>query len=139
MQPVNARMHALIPPNPKAGAADAEDMRALLALPALAAPDRLALWGAWRDLAGRLNDEPSSPSEPLPAPDADAAKKDEHARALVRARASVALLRLDGGDVTKADTALNAAAKDPGDDAAVRTLCRELRADWKRLDEAHGR
>ena len=37
LRPMNSRLPTLIPPSPKAGAADAEDMRAMLRLPALSA------------------------------------------------------------------------------------------------------
>ena len=141
LRPVNSRLPVLIPPSAKAGAADAEDMRAVLHLPALSAPDRVALWGAWRELADRLNKEataPSGPADPPPSPDGEKAKKDEREGALLRARVSLALLGLDGGDGTKA-----AGRPGPGGPEARRRdgpagtgsgAC----AAWKRLDETHG-
>ncbi len=141
LRPVNSRLPTLIPPSPKAGAADAEDMRAMLRLPALSAPDRVALWEAWRGLADRLNQDDAGPSgpaaEPLPPPDAEKAKKDEDEKALLRARVSLLLLKLDGGDGSKAQAALDRAVQKPSDETALPELGRELRAAWKRLDETH--
>ena len=98
-------------------------------LPALAAADRLALWASWRELAGRLNNvESGKESEDLRQPDAEMAKREERDRALLRARLSVALLKLQGaGDVTKSEAALGQATHDPADDTALLTLGRELR------------
>ncbi len=131
LRPVNSRLPSLIPPSAKAGAADAEDMRSLLRLPALSAPDRVALWGAWRELADRLNkdatgqDHGPPQDQGPPPPDGEKAQKDERERALLRGRVSLALLSLDGGDGTKAQAALDRAAQKPADETALPELGRE--------------
>jgi hypothetical protein len=134
-----AAVQALIDKSPKAAGADAEEMNALLRTDALPAADRVRLWAAWREASGRLTAEALTRAAQLrpgeaptePPPPAAASARD---RALLRARAAVGLLRLDGRDATKAEDSRLRAAQAPDDAQAWRALGRALRDAWKGQD-----
>jgi hypothetical protein len=131
-QPVETdRVGRLIGQSPKGGGADAREMSGLLRLPALAASDRSKLYSAWRDLTGRLAE--TEPPDAPPPFDRGRALREERERGLLRARASLALLRLAGAeDTVRVEAALKKAAESPADAAAWQGLRQELRKGWQR-------
>jgi len=126
-------------PNPT----DWMEMNALLQVPWLAAKDRAALWAAWRGLSGRLQKEGQEAEGAdaaqrtrlaLPAFDASQAERQERERALLRARASLALLRLGGAtELEKVEEAVSKAAQPQASPTALPLLGRDLLAAWRRL------
>jgi hypothetical protein len=116
------------------------EMGALLELPWPAAKERTSLWTAWRGLAGRLQRE--SQESGLPSLETERAQAQERARALLRARYSVGLLKLaiasaeeseprvSPEERAKLDEALVQAARQPGKADVWATLARQLRQAW---------
>jgi hypothetical protein len=117
---------------------DAVQMRALLRLPCLTAPQRLTLWNNHRAVAGRLHAEAvarEKSSDALSPFDSVKAVRDERARALVRARASLVLLQLaKAADADKVSAELEKVTHAPTDEAAWLSLGRALRLAWKQYE-----
>ena len=120
--------------------ADVLEMRALLRLPGLSAPERKTLWTSWRDLAGKLAKEATAreaSAAVLPAANETRALGEETYRALYRAEASLGLLRLAGSpDAQKVETEQKRVEVTPTDEALWAALRRELRQAWKRQETA---
>ncbi|HVS35601.1 MAG TPA: hypothetical protein VMS17_08465 [Gemmataceae bacterium] len=124
------RLRSLIGQRDRAGGADAGEMEAALRLPAWSSADRRALWQAWRDVAGRLNEESSTaPAGPLGGAEPTAGGPATDAEdGVLRARAAFALLTLAGGaDATKGLEVPKQAPHTAEEKAALRALGRELR------------
>jgi hypothetical protein len=95
----------------------------------------MELWKAYRSVAGSLQEEASAqagnPDPPRFEPDKALAR--ERDRALLRARVSLALLRLSGGAGSeKVETALRQAERLPADNQVWKSLRSELRLAWQR-------
>jgi hypothetical protein len=93
------------------------------------------LWKAYRSVAGSLQEEASAkagnPDPPRFEPDRALARERE--RALLRARISLALLRLSGGAGSeKVEAALREAERSPADNRVWQSLRSELRLAWQR-------
>jgi hypothetical protein len=123
--------------------ADAVQIRALLQLPGLTAPQRLTLWNNYRSVAGRLHAEAvarEKSADALPPFDSVKAVRDERARALVRAQASLILLQLaKAADADKVSADLEKVKRAPTDEAAWLSLGRALRLAWKQYELARAR
>jgi hypothetical protein len=125
-------------PNPS----DWLEMSALLETPILSAGQRVAVWNGQRGLAGRLQTEAMSQGgsdEPqqflrnaLPSFDLEKARSQETRRVLLRARCSIALLRLEGGPTDKRlEAALAQVSRSPTP-ATWASLNQALRQAWTR-------
>jgi hypothetical protein len=126
--------------------ADPRELEVLFRLPGLAAKDRIALWSAWRDLAGRLQGQTRQAEEgkrSLNNPgrfNAAGGREAERNRALLRARVALALLRLEkapGADSVA--TALNVVERSPKDSNSWRELRQALSRAWAGLESSRGR
>lgn len=134
------RLKGLIKQSDKATLSDGLDMYALLEIPWLNAKDRAALWGAWRGVTKRFQQETADLDagegatlklKNAPAPfDSDKAQRQERDRALLRARCSLVLLRLSGAtEVGKLDQLLTQASRSPGP-ATWTAFSHALRQAW---------
>jgi hypothetical protein len=121
-----------------ASAADAVKMSVLLQLSAPSAAERTTLWNNYRALAGRLHAETVATEQsvnPLPTEDAVVAVRKERERALLRARASLTLLKLaKAADADKVEAQLQKVQRAPTEEAAWQSLARALRQAWKQHD-----
>jgi hypothetical protein len=95
----------------------------------------MELWKAYRSVAGSLQEEAlakaGNPDPPRFEPDKALAR--ERDRALLRARVSLALLRLSGGAGSeKVEAAVREAERSPAENRAWQSLRRELRLAWQR-------
>ncbi len=127
------RLRSLKSQSPRANGADAEDIRLTLRLPALSSPDRMDLWKAWRELAGRLHEESAAAQAGPAEPAASGPEAEPADNGLLRARAALAVITLDGGETGRLEDALKAAPQAKDERAALRELGRDLR---KRLKES---
>jgi hypothetical protein len=123
--------------------ADAREMRALLRLSALTASQRKTIWTQAREGAGKLNAkfaQSAANAETLQPPNEPRAVREERDRALMRARVSLALLRLDGAaDVKNVDDACKDVEAAPQEEAKWEALRRQLRQAWKQHDAGAAR
>jgi len=119
-------------------ASDARALAALLASPWPSAPQRTALWQAYRKGAAQLwedtraRDQADDPQAPratnLLAPDPRRGMEDERKRGLFRGRMAIELMKVDGlADAAAVEAAYAAAARNPADDGPWQALRRELR------------
>jgi hypothetical protein len=117
---------------------DAQLISVLLQLPGWSAPDRLTLWNNYRTVADRLNREALAPersAEQPPSSNRAEEVRAEQKRALLRARASLALLQLaKAADLDKVEAELQKVTAAPTDKAAWLSLARVLRQAWKQND-----
>jgi hypothetical protein len=142
-QPMDpARLKRIMNQTNKPAPADWWEMSALLALPWPTTKERAALSPAWRGLGARLQKE--SLDSGLPSLESDRAQRLERERGLLRARCSVALLKLaqaaDDANTSdpdrkmrreklaKVEEALTKATHDP---AALSALAGQLQQAWQ--------
>jgi hypothetical protein len=134
------KLRALIDRRDTGSADDVELMGRLLRLPALAAADRVGLYGTWRASGAKLAKQAAEAGPRNDPPNYDPAKaqREERQRGLARARASLALLQLDGApeEVLKETRAALAAAGEVPEPAKVRAVADQLRKAWKQHQEA---
>jgi hypothetical protein len=135
------RLKKMIAQADHAGPAAWHELNAVRDCPWLGAADREALAKATRSLSERLHrttaaqeqaeDRAGRPTPSLPAFDRARAERQERERALVRARASLLLLKLAGWtEAGGLEQALERAAAEPDNAAHWQRLSRELRQAW---------
>jgi hypothetical protein len=136
------RFGRLLEQSDRGGLDDSLKMRGLLRLPALKVGQRAKLWAAWHPLAVRLHEQtleretkPGPVGDQPPGLDLNKGLREMAERGLLRARISLALLRL--AEAQRADNvaeALRKASQDR-DPRSWQTLANELRLAWKPLLE----
>jgi hypothetical protein len=116
-----------------------QEMDARLACAWLNGPQRKKLWTASQNLSRELHGEVlagvAREARVPPAYDREKADSQELERGLLRARCSLALLKLASAtDLNEVVGALDRAQQEPSDPAAWKALRERLRQTWRRLD-----